>query len=939
MPKQNIALKLISVKTKREREKILSKTARKDDLKIAHDLKNICYEVWTSEPAKAQKTASVLQNLIEINPHDEIKALAFWVAGIAELTKGKLEKTIENLDKSAEIFRKINQEHQAANTQVAKLIALALLGKYDEAVKTGKQTLRVFEKYDDELAAGKIEKNLGNIVARRGKESEAEKYYLAARRRFIKIGNKIELAMSDNSLANTYAELNNFHQAEKFYAQALQNALDEKMFVTVAEIQASLGNLAFFRGRFDEALRYLELSRRKYEELKMPHQTAIAELEIADIYLELNLTNEAFEIYDKTVESLHKLKLQGEEARARANFGKTALLKNESKKAQNELKKAARLYVLEKNPNGAASVKLTEANLEFALKNYENALSIILEAQDLLSKGENNRQKLFAKWFHGEILRNLKHFQKAEKLLLETLTEAVKQEQSNLAQICLNSLGNLALQTNDKHRAETYFKHAVKMIETLRAPLAAEEFRMAFLANKLAPFENLAKIYLAENDLEKAFLFTEKARARTLSENLNGNFAQSSLDKSSKLSKKLEDLREELNWFYSRLNRAETSELKILQKEAKKREKQIADVMRQIESTRTNTAKVSATCRNLSDQNDIKLLQKNLGKQKALIEFVNFDGSLSAFAITNEKIDFAADFADESEILMLLESLRFQFGALRYGAKNLDAFMTELKKRADFYLQKLYEKLLEPLKDFIAERDLVVVPVGATHYVPFQALRDGEKYLIETREITYSPSATVWQFLTKKPQRKLKNILLIGFADERIPLVNNEIEALQKIFDNTKTFTDKDATFSNYTENASDFDILHLACHGQFRPDNPLFSNLHLADGFVTVRDICSQKLNANLVTLSACETGLNKVFAGDEILGLARGFLSAGADSLVLSLWTVSDEATTEMMKDFYAVLQRGESISASLRKAQKKFIERGEHPYYWSPFALIGR
>lgn len=939
MTKQNIALKLISVKTKREREKILSKTARKDDLKIAHDLKNICYEVWTSEPAKAQKTASVLQNLMEINPHDEIKALAFWVAGIAELTKGKLEKTIENLDKSAEIFRKINQEHQAANTQVAKLIALALLGKYDEAVKTGKQTLRVFEKYDDELAAGKIEKNLGNIVARRGKESEAEKYYLAARRRFIKIGNKIELAMSDNSLANTYAELNNFHQAEKFYAQALQNALDEKMFVTVAEIQASLGNLAFFRGRFDEALRYLELSRRKYEELKMPHQTAIAELEIADIYLELNLTNEAFEIYDKTVESLHKLKLQGEEARARANFGKTALLKNESKKAQNELKKAARLYVLEKNPNGAASVKLTEANLEFALKNYENALSIILEAQDLLSKGENNRQKLFAKWFHGEILRNLKHFQKAEKLLLETLTEAVKQEQSNLAQICLNSLGNLALQTNDKHRAETYFKHAVKMIETLRAPLAAEEFRMAFLANKLAPFENLAKIYLAENDLEKAFLFTEKARARTLSENLNGNFAQSSLDKSSKLSKKLEDLREELNWFYSRLNRAETSELKILQKEAKKREKQIADVMRQIESTRTNTAKVSATCRNLSDQNDIKLLQKNLGKQKALIEFVNFDGSLSAFAITNEKIDFAADFADESEILMLLENLRFQFGALRYGAKNLDAFMTELKKRADFYLQKLYEKLLEPLKDFIAERDLVVVPVGATHYVPFQALRDGEKYLIETREITYSPSATVWQFLTKKPQRKLKNILLIGFADERIPLVNNEIEALQKIFDNTKTFTDKDATFSNYTENASDFDILHLACHGQFRPDNPLFSNLHLADGFVTVRDICSQKLNANLVTLSACETGLNKVFAGDEILGLARGFLSAGADSLVLSLWTVSDEATTEMMKDFYAVLQRGESISASLRKAQKKFIERGEHPYYWSPFALIGR
>ncbi|MBA2735603.1 MAG: CHAT domain-containing protein, partial [Pyrinomonadaceae bacterium] len=135
------------------------------------------------------------------------------------------------------------------------------------------------------------------------------------------------------------------------------------------------------------------------------------------------------------------------------------------------------------------------------------------------------------------------------------------------------------------------------------------------------------------------------------------------------------------------------------------------------------------------------------------------------------------------------------------------------------------------------------------------------------------------------------------------------------------------------------FDVLHLACHGQFRAENPLFSSLHLADGWITVRDICSQKLQADLVTLSACETGLNKIFAGDEILGLARGFLSAGANSLVLSLWTVSDEATTELMKDFYENLQRGASVSASLRLAQVNFIKRNSHPYFWSPFALIGR
>ncbi len=939
MPSRRIAEKLILARTKRERDSILSKTARKNDVEIARRLKDICYEVWTSEPTKAQKTALALQNLIKINPHDEIKALAFWVAGIAELTKGKFEKAVENLDKSSEIFRKIKQEHEAANTQVAKLIALALLGKYSEAVKTGKSALKIFEKYGDELAAGKIEKNLGNIISRQNNGLSAEKYFLSAMRRFEKVKNIDELAMCETNLADNYADLNNFSQAEKYYALALEHAQKTEMFFVEAEIEATIGNLAMFRGKYDQALRYLEFARQKFEKLGIAHRTIIADLEIAEIYQTLNLSDEAFNIYETVAGKLHKLKLQGDEARARANFGRVALVRKEFSKARKELKKAARLYFLEKNPSGLAEVKLTEANLELVRRNFPIALIKIREAEKLLSKSENLRQKIFARWLHGEILQNLNRFKNAEKLFLETYDEAIQQEQSNLAQSCLNSLGNLALRKNERQTAENYFTRAVKMIETLRAPLAAEEFRMAFLADKLAPFENLAKIYLAEHDLEKAFLFTEKARARTLSENLNGNLSQSNAEKPSKLSKQLGDLREALNWFYSRLNRAGTGEFETLQKEVKKREKQIAEVLRQIESTRTNSAKATANRRHLSEPDDIKLLQKNLGKQKALIEFVSFDRSLSAFVVTNEKIDFVVDLAKESEILTLLEGLQFQFGALRYGAKNLGNFINELKKRADFYLEKLYTKLFKPLEVFVGKRDLVVVPVGATHYVPFHALRSGEKYLIETREVVNSPSAAVWLFLTRKPTRTVQTALLIGFADERIPLVNQEISALQKIFPEATAFTSEKANFLNYKQNAPDFDILHLACHGQFRPENPLFSSLHLADGFITVRDICAQKLNAELVTLSACETGLNKIFAGDEILGLARGFLSAGAKSLVLSLWTVNDEATVRLMKDFYTNLQRGEKVSASLRLAQINFIKNNSHPYFWSPFMVIGK
>ena len=176
MPLRTLTNRLISAKTKRERENILLKTPRKFDLEIAHNLKNICYEVWTSEPAIAQKAASALQNLLAINSHKEIEALAFWVAGIAELTRGKLENSIDkshtNPPKSSKKSKKNTKlpTHKSLN-----LSPLALLGKYDEAIKSGKKTLKIFEKYGDELSAGKVEKNLGNIVARQNNLSKSMK--------------------------------------------------------------------------------------------------------------------------------------------------------------------------------------------------------------------------------------------------------------------------------------------------------------------------------------------------------------------------------------------------------------------------------------------------------------------------------------------------------------------------------------------------------------------------------------------------------------------------------------------------------------------------------------------------------------------------------------------------------------------------------------------
>lgn len=933
MPYAAIAKQLISAETKAQRKQILTKVADSDIIKLAYELKETYYTSWTTEPAKVQNAEIALQNLVALNPLDEIKALSFWVSGIAEITRGNLESAVVNLDKSADIFRSISKQHEAAQTQIGKLYALALLGKYDEAVECGKKALTVFESFGNELSAGKIEKNIGNIYGRQEDHSQSEIFLRKARKRFIKIKNYAELSMCENVLATAYASRNDFRNAEKMYEKSLAQAKKAEMFVTQAEIEGNIGNLAMCRGKFDQAIKFLELAAQKYEELKMPHQNAFSELEIADIYLELNLVSEAFEIYAKVSKTFTKLKMQGEEARSRANFGRSAILLNDNKLARKQLAKAAKLYVAENNLVGASAVKLSGSQLELSENNFGKSLSLAIDAGKLLDKTSNLRYKLISNVLQAECLRNLGSFASARSLLEKIFDEAVAQENGQIAQTSQVSLGKLANAENDYLRAEKHFKKAVELIETLRSPLPAEEFRMAFLADKLVPYQELAKICLRENRIAEAFEYVQSSRSRSLAEKLGFEPKVEFTDEVSlKLQNELEDLREELNWFYSRLNRAHEAEAENLQIEIQKRERNIAKVYRKLNATGGNSLQKQYLF-------DLKKLQKQIGKDKLLIEFVGFDGEISAFVISDSKIRFTHKIAVESEITSLLEGLQFQFGALRYGAKNLGDFAAELKIRADIYLQKLYEKLLKPFENEFGKRNLIVVPFRSLHYVPFQALHNGKCYVVENREVSFAPSASVLQHCLDKPQRKAENALLIGFADEKIPLVNSEIKIIGKIFKNNVSLTNKDANFANFKKYAVNLDILHIACHGQFRRDNPMFSSLQLADGLITVRDACAMKLSAEIVTLSACETGLNSIFAGDELLGLSRGFLSAGASSMLLSLWTVNDEATSELMKVFYTELQKGKSAAEALRTAQCEFIKIGFHPYFWSPFILIGK
>ena len=926
MKRPQLAKRLLAAGSVHEVKRLLSANARIADKRLARELKELCYASWTAEPAAARRAARALDLLAAIRPETEILALSAWVGGIAEIAKGKLDAAVERLEEASRRFRKLGSEHESARPLVAVLIALGMLGRYSEAKKIGRKALGILEKYGDNVAAGKIEMNLSNIVSRLGKHREAERYCLSALRRFKKTSEPEWRAMAENGLANTYTELNEFKKAEKYFKAALETAAGAGMTLTVAEVESSLGNMALMRGRLDEALRFFELSRQKYETLRMPHQTAIAEMEIASIYAELNLTPEAAELYRRAAQKFHRRSLYEEEARSRIGLAKTASRQGNASASRKQFETAARLLEEKGNKAGATLARLEQAILELRSGRSVKAAEIVRGERRELRRLENPRFELAARLIEAQGALAKPIHSGTGRALTQIVERARELESLGVELAAINALGDLAKRRGDLVTAEDKYLGAIGKIEASRGRLQAGEFRMSFLAANLEPFEKLVEVYLERGEIERAFVANERFRSRSLAETSAGRTGFGIGD--TKLSKEAETIREELNWHYRREGSENHDRSK---KRAFILEKRLAGIERKLAST----AKSSEDPQ--SGSLDLATLRKQLGANSALIEFFELNGLFSAFVVTAKSVELAQFDATPGEIQSLIEELRFTFGSLRYGGETMRAFAGQLKERTDDRLRRLHEKLIDPVAQKIEEKNLIFVPAGVLNYVPFSALFDGTEYLVEKCIVSYSPSAAVWQRLRQGSRGEVRRALLFAYADESIPLAKMEAERIAALFPGADVFTGGAATFENFRSNLRGHDLIHMACHGTYRSDNPSFSSLHLADGRVTVGDVVKERIDARLVTLSACETGLSTVYAGNEILGLVRGFLSAGARSLVASLWNINDSTSADLMTDFYSHLQRGTGVAASLREAQIKLIGRGENPYYWAPFFAI--
>jgi len=274
--------------------------------------------------------------------------------------------------------------------------------------------------------------------------------------------------------------------------------------------------------------------------------------------------------------------------------------------------------------------------------------------------------------------------------------------------------------------------------------------------------------------------------------------------------------------------------------------------------------------------------------------------------------------------------------------------IAERDPEAESLAGELHQTLVAPLLPHVRHRNLIIVPHGVLHLLPFAALRDAEhgRYLLADYTVTYTPSASLLRFLAAKQTSNAGRALVVGDPDGSLPQAADEAARIARRL-GQEPLLGKAATESRIYADAGKIDLLHLAAHAAYDAADPQFSRIALAaddanDGNLELHEI-AERLDlrgVNLVVLSACATALGLETRGDELVGMTRAFLHAGSPAVVTTFWRIDDEASAVLMDAFYRHLQHGATTAAALRSAQLEVMEEGDWrpPYYWAAFALSG-
>jgi CHAT domain-containing protein len=846
-----------------------------------------------------------------------------------------------HFEKAVQLFETAGLPSEVGRTLVGQMDNLMYLSRYSEALDKARHARSALQQANDTGYLAVLEIALGNLYYRLNKYSDSLDHYDSAKAILDSTHDVLAVASIGLNRAYVLTEMNRFDEALQSFEITKDHCERNGLSLWAAMADRGVSQMHFRRGNYSTALRILEQVRRRHEELGDARRVGLCDMDRAEIYLELNLFDDAAKMARHAHATFLRLGNKYEAGKCLAYEGIAAFKVLNDRDAERALIEARNVFLTEGNEVWIAVIDLWRAQLLLRQQQFSVAQELaqhaaeVFERQHVPARAANARVLSAQTWLElDETAPALKDAQKA-------LNEIEGYHVPWVSYQCYNTLGRLKELDGAPDEAEQLYLRAIDQMESLRGNIRLDEMRVSFGRDKYQVYENIVNLKLTKGDARAAFQFVERSKSRTLIDLLERNLEtvwDTGAGESPRL-QRIRKIREELNIFYSRLNElGATSHApaadNATKEEIARREQELVELLREVGSEKSGWA----TLQSLKIPG-IDLVQAMLKPDEILIEYYSIGDRFQAFVIGREQFDVVRDVTTVAAVRTSLKGITFQLSKFQLQSTYLQTHGPKLLQATQYHLRELHRQLIEPIQHKFRARSLVIVPHQLLHYVPFDALYDGSNYLIDSYDIALAPSVSVLKLCREKKIHNTEQDLVLAVPDEMTPYINEEVRALRELLPKGLFFVGSEAREDKLRRYGPTAGKLHIAAHGVFRADNPMFSSLKLGDSWLNLFDIFNLQLGAELTVLSACETGMNAVWEGDELLGLARGFLYAGTPSLLVSLWTVNDRSTAQLMRRFYEGLQRGLSNARALQQAVVAVKAEFPHPYYWAPFVLMGR
>lgn len=858
----------------------------------------------------------------------------------------RCDEAQELYDEALERFELQQDPKEVAITRSSGLVNLAYLGRYDQAFEWHKQARQIFEEQGDRLRLANLAHNLANIYHRQDRWQEALRQYRIAHREFVHLSRAQNAAICLRNIAVCLIILHNFSEAIQVYEESRAYCLEHGLDRLLLEADYNIAYLYYQRGEYTRSIQAFQAARKRCDAAGDDYHKALCDLDQAEIFLELNLAEEAADLAESAIGGFAALRMPYEHAKALTNHAIALGRQGKSAAALELLTEARQIFDAEGNHMWLAQIDFYHAVILYREERPTEAIRLAQRALQSFAESKLASRAAMCELLLSELHLQSGHPTKAHGSCYEALQRLATLDLPALEHQAYLVLGQVEEARGERHAALDAYNRSHRWLERLRSQLKVEELKLAFLKDKHVVYESLVWLTMedeqAPHRLVAAFDYIEKAKSRSLAD-LMAYRPHALTPKSAEhgeLADEVRDLREELNWFYHQIDVRQmrggeraADEVRELRKSTRSKEDELLRRLRQLQATDHEFGSLQA-----GNVIDLETFRASLPEGGILVEYFIARDTVFVCVVDEERLEIVP-LTTATRARELHRLLQFQLSkpmrrpTAPQGAQNLMA------RALEAHLRELYNVLLAPIRHHLRGDHLIFAPHGFLHYVPFHALHDGDAYLVDRYSISYAPSASVFHLCATKEISCSPRSLVLGVADERTPHLLGEVQTVADSLPNSRLLLGKEATEEALREYGDGCRYVHIATHGLFRRDNPMFSAIQLGKSRLSLFDLYDLRLGAELVVLSGCGTGLNAVLGAEELVGLTRGLLYAGAQSVLVTLWDVSDASTADFMGRFYRHLAQGQRRAEAL---QRTMIEiRQDYPlaYHWAPFVLVGQ